>query len=131
MRAKPFSGSTRAAPAPSPKRMAVFLPSGVSATRRDMISAPTTNTRPMAGASRAANASPMSDPAEATGISRAGVEARPSAAAIWLAGPGQKRSLDPLATRIKPRSAAVAPAFSRQSRAASRPMPATVSSSAA
>ena len=48
MRAKPVSASTRAAPAPSPNRMAVFFPSGTQ-TRRDIISAPTTSTGIEAG----------------------------------------------------------------------------------
>ena len=131
MCAKPFSASTRAAPAPSPNRIAEFFPSGSSVILRDMISAPTTKTGPMLGASCAARIKPIKDPADETGISRAGVVESPSPDAIWQAGPGQKRSLDPLATRIIPRSAAVTPAFSRQSRAASSPIPATVSESSA
>ena len=74
---------------------------------------------------------PTSDPALAIGRSMAGMPGMPSAAPMEDAGPGKRRSLDPLAAKMKPISCACIPARSRQSRAAKSPNSATVSCGAA
>jgi len=75
----------------------------------------------MVGASFEARARAAREPALAMGRSRAGVAVRPRSAAMQPAGPGQKRSGEPLATRMRPRSSGATPALARQSRAARWP----------
>ena len=71
-----------------------------------MISAPITSTLPYAAARCEAMAIPTSDPALAMGRSMAGTPGMPSAAPMEDAGPGKRRSLDPLAAKMKPISCA-------------------------
>ena len=76
--------------------------------RRDITSVPTTRTRPAVGAKLSGQ-----KPARSATLREAkleyrvrALEERPSAAAIWHGRPWQKRSLDPLATRIMPKNRA-------------------------
>ncbi len=133
---RPGRELTSAAPAPSPKRIAVFgsrgLPSIAPASiTADIFSAPITSTSPKRPAISAAIARANSEPALAMGTSIAGALSRPSLAATSAAGPGNPGRALPLATTIRPNADASIPARARQSSAAATARSATVVSAAA
>ncbi len=97
----------------------------------DIFSAATTRMLPYVSVSLLASAMPNSEPALAIGRSRAGTLSRPSLCATLAAGPGKRRSDDPLATISMPKLDAATPEPARQSCAALTAMSEMVSSSAA
>ena len=104
---------------------------GCFSAMADIFSAATTSTLPWTDANRAASAMPNNEPALAMGRSIAGTPSSFNRLATLAAGPGNRRSDEPLETSSIPNSGAAIPAWARQSSAAAAAMSATVSPSAA